>query len=354
MVYAILTKVGEWTYRITVLFLSQRSMTQDFAIIDANISRASEGLRVLEDSARFVLRDGEYFGKLKEIRHKVRDLGRDYGWANLLSLRHGVDVGKEPIVENEYARTSLYSIIMANSHRVTQALRVLEEFAKVYSNSDAYTIEDLRYEMYALEYRLAAETPHFWLEKYFTNGIVYPISDSVTDIVWLIDRGAKVVQLRDKNSTKGEVYQKAEYICEYIAQKTPIDGPVLFILNDYPEIGAELSVAGVHIGQDDENLKKVRRLLGTNKIIGRSNQSIDEMEDSIKSGSDYVSIGPVFATPTKSERQPVGIESVVSAAKQIKSPWVAIGGIDADSAPILREAGAKNIAVVRAARDFFA
>jgi thiamine-phosphate pyrophosphorylase len=196
-------------------------------------------------------------------------------------------------------------------------------------------------------------TPHFWLEKYFTDGIVYPISDSVNEIVWLIDHGAKVVQLRDKNSTKGEVYQKAEYICEYIAQKTPIDGPVLFILNDYAEIGAELSVAGVHVGQDDENLKKVRRLLGTNKIIGRSNQSIDEIEESIKSGADYVSIGPVFPTPTKSDRQPVGIESVVSAAKQIKSPWVAIGGIDAHNASSLHEAGAKNIAVVRAARDFF-
>jgi thiamine-phosphate pyrophosphorylase len=150
-------------------------MTQDFAIIDANISRASEGLRVLEDSARFVLRDSEYFDKLKQIRHKVRDLGRDYGWANLLSLRHGVDIGKDPVVPSEYVRSSLYSIIMANSHRVTQALRVLEEFAKVYSNTDAYLIEDLRYEVYALEYRLAVETPHFWLEKYFTDGIVYTI-----------------------------------------------------------------------------------------------------------------------------------------------------------------------------------
>ncbi|KKW41729.1 MAG: Thiamine-phosphate pyrophosphorylase [Candidatus Magasanikbacteria bacterium GW2011_GWA2_56_11] len=337
-------------------WLIKPAMNRDFSLIDANFARVYEGLRVLEDSARFGLRDSTLSSVAKELRHRLPELEADFGPAGMVRARRGVDVGSGRMTGPALERPSLWSIIRANSRRVAEALRVLEEFGKLYAPGAVFRLEDIRYRVYTLEYQLLARTPHYWLRKYFERGIVYPLSANVADLIWFIEQGARVVQLRDKTSSPAEVFDKARKLCAYIQEQSAraprVHEPPVFILNDYPDIAARLPVAGVHIGQD-MNVAAARRLVGSAKIIGRSNQSLDQLLASQRDGADYASLGPVFRTAAKAEREPVGLEAVLEAVPAVTIPLVAIGGIAPENIHLVKDAGAKNVAVIGRARDFF-
>lgn len=328
-------------------------MNRDFSLIDANIVRTKEGIRVLEDVCRFVLRNQNNFGELKILRHGLDEVGQYFGPAHLLLGRREKEIGSEEIVLDEYRRDSVWSLVRANSQRISESLRTLEEITKVYNKNLAYKLENYRYKIYELELKILMQTPHFWLNKYFEKGIIYPLSDSVEEIIWLAEHGAKVIQLRDKNSTQKEIYGKAKYLCEYFKKFNYKKEPVLLIINDDLEIASALPVAGVHLGQEDGIIGQARQRLGSSKIIGRSNHSIAQIKKSAEEGWDYLSIGPVYATPTKTDYEAVGLEVVKQVAEVINTPWLAIGGIDKNNINELKKLGAKNFAVVRSAKSFF-
>lgn len=125
----------------------------------------------------------------------------------------------------------------------------------------------------------------------------------------------------------------------------------LFLVNDRIDLALAVDADGVHLGQDDLPPALARRLLGPEKLIGRSTHALEQLQQAERDGCDYVGVGPVNATPTKPGRTPVGLEYVRQAAAEARIPWFAIGGIEASSlAPVL-EAGASRVAVVRAITD---
>jgi thiamine-phosphate pyrophosphorylase len=107
----------------------------------------------------------------------------------------------------------------------------------------------------------------------------------------------------------------------------------------------------VHLGQDDLPPELARRLLGPEKLIGRSTHAIEQLRQAERDGCDYVGVGPVNATPTKPGRTPVGLDYVRQAAQEARIPWFAIGGIESSSLGPVLEAGASRVAVVRAITD---
>lgn len=332
-------------------------MNRDYSLLDANLARAREGLRVLDEVARFSLRQAETFGLLKTLRHRLSEIDKKLGGANLVGSRAFGDIGEAEVVKSEYSRNTLYDIVRASSNRVAESLRVLEEFLKIYYPAGAKIAEDIRYRTYYLELSLLTQTPHFVFNKLATAGFVYPLSDDIEEIKYLILRGAQVVQLRDKKSDTKSLYHKTKELCEWVSEfnQTTSDKVLLF-LNDRVDLAAKLPVAGVHIGQDYQSIPKARRLLGANKIIGVSNQTIEQLKNSLKDGADYVSIGPVFATPNKPERIAVGLSVVkeaATAAAAFGAALVAIGGIDRSKVAEVYATGATNIAVIRSAREFF-
>lgn len=337
--------------------LAIEHMNNDFSAIDANLSRAKEGMRVVEDIARFVLRDQNLLPEIRQLRHRLAQIEFLFGGATRLtgrSLKN--DIGSESSPNKISERNNLWGLMKSNFSRTQEAIRVLEEFGKIYIPKHYLYLQEARHNLYAIEFKMVSATPHYWLHYYFEKGIVYPLSDNVEEIIFLIDRGAKIVQLRNKNNNQNEIFQQAKQLCNYIEKKeseNPDFGKVILIIDDFVEVAALLPVAGIHLGQQDVPMDKARHLLGSNKIIGRSNQTIEQMKVSIKEGADYVSIGPVFATPIKSDREPVGLEIIKQINQEIFIPWVAIGGINKENAPSLSEAGAKNIAVIRSAREFF-
>ncbi len=153
--------------------------------------------------------------------------------------------------------------------------------------------------------------------------------------------GVDIVQLRMKDARDDRVLAAAERFASVCAAHG-----ALFIVNDRPDLAARVDADGAHVGQDDTSVGRARELLGPDRLLGLSTHTAGQIEGS--AGVDYIGVGPVNETPTKPGRPPVGLELVRYAAEHARSPFFAIGGITADGAPAIREAGATRIAVVRA------
>src|SRR5437763_3849771 len=126
----------------------------------------------------------------------------------------------------------------------------------------------------------------------------------------------------------------------------------LLIVNDRPDLALASGADGVHVGQDDMALDEARTLVGDDLIVGVSTHSPEQLDAALDSAADYLGVGPVYSTPTKPGREPVGLELVRYAASHASAkPWFAIGGIDPGNARAVADAGATRIAVVRAIRD---
>jgi len=159
--------------------------------------------------------------------------------------------------------------------------------------------------------------------------------------------GVDIVQLREKAAPDEAIVatgRRLRDLCD--------EHGALLIVNDRADLALACGADGVHVGQDDEPLESVRATVGADLIIGISTHSPEQLEAGLASVADYLGVGPVYATPTKAGRTPVGLELVRYAAEHAAAkPWFAIGGIDAGNAPGVVEAGASRIAVVRAIRD---
>jgi thiamine-phosphate pyrophosphorylase len=124
-----------------------------------------------------------------------------------------------------------------------------------------------------------------------------------------------------------------------------------FIVNDDPHLAIELRADGVHVGQDDMDPAEARGILGPDAIIGLSTHSREQIEAARAAPVDYISVGPIWETPTKEGRPATGLDLIRAAAEIAPVPWFAIGGIDRDNVLEVLEAGAERICVVRAIRD---
>jgi thiamine-phosphate pyrophosphorylase len=158
--------------------------------------------------------------------------------------------------------------------------------------------------------------------------------------------GADIVQLREKSlpcretELAGQTFRR---LCDTYS--------ALFIVNDDPDLARACKADGVHVGQDDMPVEEVRELLGPNAIVGLSTHSEEQIAAAAKRPVDYISVGPIWETPTKEGRPGVGLELVSHAARHVQSPFFAIGGIDPANAEDVVRAGARRLCVVRAIRD---
>ena len=126
-------------------------------------------------------------------------------------------------------------------------------------------------------------------------------------------------------------------------------GQCVLILNDYPALAVEAGFDGVHVGQTDMPVEEARALIGYERMVGVSTHTPEQLAAAELSSADYVAIGPVFATSTKVNPDPVvGIEGVRRARAMTKKPLVAIGGITLENCRAVLDAGADSVAVISA------
>jgi thiamine-phosphate pyrophosphorylase len=158
--------------------------------------------------------------------------------------------------------------------------------------------------------------------------------------------GVDIVQLREKELAREEIERSAQTfrrLCDTYS--------ALFIVNDDPYLAQSCDADGVHVGQDDVAAAEAREILGPEAIVGLSTHSEEQLAASAEQPVDYVSVGPVWETPTKAGRPGVGLGLVEHAAADTPHPFFAIGGIDAGNAAQVVAAGARRLGVVRAIRD---
>ncbi len=325
-------------------------------IIDANLNRSSEGLRVLEDIARFLLNDAELRRRLRTLRHELAQETKSLS-AALLSQRDSEhDSGrphpsrqKELTVETS-APTGLPDLVVANARRVEQALRVMEEVAKLPEVSPVLNpagFERVRFALYALEQHLVSRVSR--REKIERMAGLYAIVDrqflrgrNELDIAGqIIEGGARVVQLRDKQSEKGElllVAQKLKELCEQAG--------VLFIVNDYLDLAMAVEADGLHIGQGDLPLSVIRRELPVHSIVGCSVTTVSQATQAENEGADYIAVGSMFPTTTKKGAIVVGVDMLKEIKRMVSTPVIAIGGINQNNVSEVMAAGADAVAVI--------
>ena len=326
-------------------------------MIDANLNRSSEGLRVLEDVARFLLNDAELSQRLRTLRH---DLARETNSLSVGLLSHRDsehDVGhpyskdKEPTMEATSLR-GLLDLVTANAKRVEESLRVVEELAKLPELSpmlNSASFEQSRFALYTLERDLICQISrrdkierisglYVILDRQFLAG-----RDELDIAGQIIEGGAKVIQLRDKQSKKRELLPVAQKLKELCSQTG-----VLFIINDYLDLAMAVDADGLHIGQEDLPLPVVRRELPIDKIVGCSVTTLVQATKAQNEGVDYIAVGSIFPTTTKKEATVVGVNILKELKRIVSTPLVAIGGINQNNVGEVVAAGADAIAVISA------
>jgi len=170
----------------------------------------------------------------------------------------------------------------------------------------------------------------------FTNG--RPVLEVLTAIA---HGGAKIVQLREKNKSKAEIYELALQYREITAEHD-----MLLIINDHLDIALACDADGVHLGQDDLPLIAAKAICGE-VFLGCSTHDLEEAEKAVLEGADYINIGPIFPTGTKAVPcGAVGIEMLDRIVPGLGIPFSVMGGIKAENIPELLAAGATRIAMV--------
>ena len=167
-----------------------------------------------------------------------------------------------------------------------------------------------------------------------------PLSEQVKEA---LEGGATMLQIREKTLSESEFEKEALEL-----QKICRDFNVPFIVNDNVALAARIGADGVHVGQDDMNVEEARRLIGKDKILGVSAQTVEDAVLAEKQGADYLGVGAVFPTGSKFDAIEVPHETLKEICRAVKIPVVAIGGITKDNLEELKGSGIAGISVISA------
>ena len=157
----------------------------------------------------------------------------------------------------------------------------------------------------------------------------------------LAGAGVRLMQYRHKHAPAGEMLKVSKQLASALQPQG-----ITFIVNDRPDVAAMAGTSGVHVGQDDLGVEATRSLVG-DKIIGVSTHNLEQFEKAVGSSADYIAVGPIFATSSKANPDPVvGTELIRQVRGLTDKPIVAIGGIKLENAAEVVAAGADSVAVI--------
>ncbi len=318
----------------------QFAPTALYRILDANLDRAREGLRVIEEWCRFGLNSAALSAQCKQLRQALAQ------WHTPL-IRAARDTPGDPGTAlshpQEEHRADIAAVLQANLCRVQEALRVLEEYSKVHDGAMAAAMKQMRYQVYTLESQLLRPDRQQRLQQATLYLVTAPADHLFRAVEAALKGGVRLVQYRDKETDDMIRWQNAAKLCQLCH-----DYGALFIVNDRVDLALAVDADGVHLGQQDLPFALARQLLGPTKLIGRSTTNPEQLDRAIQEGADYIGVGPVFATPTKPDRAAAGLDYVKYAATHAPMPWFAIGGIDPTNLAAVLAAGATRVSIVRA------
>lgn len=330
---------------------SIRQQTALLRILDANGNRAAEGLRVVEDFARFALNDKHLAALSKQLRHELASALNDIPAAARLKVRDTLgDVGTNITEATELHREGAWHVATASASRVQQALRCLEEYSKPLCVELATRFEAMRYRMYALQRSLGITVSS--INRLHDIRLYVLLDGKLTEgklreqLEGLLEAGVQLFQLRDKKLNDRQLLERARVMRETIdVFASAGNQPPLLIINDRPDLAVLSAADGVHIGQQELAVADVRAIVGPDRLIGVSTHSLDQARQAVLEGADYLGCGPTFPTATKEFQHYPGVDFLTQVSCEISLPCFAIGGINRHRLPEVLETGVQRIAV---------
>ncbi|MGD9790907.1 MAG: thiamine phosphate synthase [Phycisphaerales bacterium] len=321
-------------------------------MIDSSANRAKEGLRVLEDLARFGMDDRALAESAKHLRHALTTalnaLPLDH--ADLLASRDTPnDIGTAVQSICEYDRPDLAALADANASRVTEALRTLEETSKALAAPDtARQIEHARYDAYELHRRLS-------LSLHAATAVIQPrvtllLTQSLCTIhPWehvlraALEAGAEEIQIREKSLSDADLLTLAQR-----ARAITREHAARLVINDRVDLALAAQADGVHLGQDDLPIRAARALAGSQLEIGATTPTLELARAAIQSGARVLGLGPMFHSTTRPDKPVAGpayLATILADPLLANVSHRAIGGITPGNVAQLAAVGCKGVAV---------
>ena len=314
-------------------------------VVDANVNRAREALRVIEEYARFVLDDRSMTDRIKTLRHDLGAALARLPDALLVRSRDTAgDVGTTLTAPAERQRAGVRDVLVANMKRLQESLRVLEEYGKVLDPDLGASAKRLRYEVYELERGWSARVGS--AERWQDRRLQVLVTESACrlglerTVRGAIDGGTDVIQLREKQLSDRDLIDRADRLRAWTR-----DADVLLVVNDRADVARACGADAVHLGQDDLPVSAARRIVGPGVCVGVSTHNLDQVAGAVRDGADYLGVGPVFASQTKSFGDLAGLDFVRQVGAHTSLAWFAIGGIGPDTIDQVIDAGARRVAV---------
>ena len=179
---------------------------------------------------------------------------------------------------------------------------------------------------------------------------LYAIMDAVllqtselTFAEMMAESGVELIQYRNKQASSRSLFQTAQQLSRFCNSRG-----VRFVVNDRADVAVLAEAGGVHVGQEDLGVEEARAICGATRWVGVSTHSLDQVEQAARTSADYIAVGPIFATQTKQNPDPVvGVDFIRRARRMTEKPLVAIGGITLERAVEVFRAGADSVAVAR-------
>jgi thiamine-phosphate pyrophosphorylase len=326
-----------------------KSQIDALRVLDAAANRATEGLRVMEDFARFGLDDAHLTRLVKTLRHDLAAACAALPWPDRLAARDTQrDVGTDVTTPAEGERTDAWAVCSASVERAKQSLRSLEEFGKLAAPESTPQFQSLRYRLYTLE--KAMGITHDSIQRLADVRLCVLVDGRATIdefrrlVAPVIAAGVGMIQLREKGRADAELAERARLRVRLLRQLSQ-DAPVLAIINDRADIAAAVDADGVHVGQEDMSVKDARAILGPRKLIGVSTHNIEQARAAVLDGANYLGVGPTFRSATKQFDAFPGLAYLSQVAAEIRLPTFAIGGIGPDNLSQVLETGIRHVAV---------
>ncbi len=313
-------------------------------LIDANYNRAREGLRVVEDFSRFVRDDEATVEAIKGIRHALQTALASVIGEAVLHRDIANDVGTQITTATESSRADLHAVVAANSRRIPEALRAIEEASKTIDPAIGRAVERVRYDYYAIEQRVLSTLRP--VDRLAAVKLYVLITEAVCKRPWLeaaeqaLVGGADCLQLREKSLEGGELLARARKLVELCRAHRK-----LCIINDRADVAILSRADGVHVGQGDLPCADARKVVGADAIVGVSTHELAHAKRAELDGADYIGVGPVFRSGTKPREFVAGLDYAREAARAVRIPTIAIAGITHENAGDVVSTGVSGIAV---------
>lgn len=320
--------------------------------IDASANRAGEALRVLEDATRFGLDDEHLTRLAKDLRHDLAAVLTRHGLGRRTAardVRGDVGVGIEP--QTGLTREGIADLVAANASRAGQALRSLQEFTAIVADEAAAGFESIRYRTYTLEQAaLAAARAGDSLRGVTLCVLVDGGRDAASFgrlVESLVEAGVRMFQVRDKSLPLPLLVERVRLALGIVRRGCDAGRPIV-VVNDRVDVAAACSADGAHVGADDLPVPLTRRVVGPERLVGRTAHDVAEARGAVLDGADYLGIGPCFPSSTKSFAEHAPPEFLRTVCGEIALPIFAIGGITAERLESLVALGVKRVAVASA------